>query len=203
MSEINDVGPTEPGSDTRLRLVDAMTTVIAEKGYGATTIGDIVAGAHVSRRTFYEHFADKEECLLVCHTILGDHMLTAITTAFTAGLSTQTQISDSVHALMRALSEKPNLTHTHFVTMQAAGPKAQHSRRDVQTRFAGVLQGLAAQVRATEPTVRVPSAMMATALVGGIGELIVQSVERGRVNKLDEIAPTVVELLSAVLRAPG
>ena len=48
----------------RMRILDATTFVLAERGYGATTIGDIVARAHVSRRTFYAHFETKEHCVL-------------------------------------------------------------------------------------------------------------------------------------------
>ena len=43
-------------------MLDAIAVAVAEKGYAATTVGDVVSGAGVSRKTFYEHFADKEEC---------------------------------------------------------------------------------------------------------------------------------------------
>jgi len=45
----------------RGRMLEAMVKAVAEKGYPATAIADIVAGAGVSRRTFYEQFGDKEE----------------------------------------------------------------------------------------------------------------------------------------------
>ncbi len=62
-------GPARPvagvrGRHQRTRIQDATTFVLAEHGYGAATIGDIVARAHVSRRTFYAHFETKEHCVL-------------------------------------------------------------------------------------------------------------------------------------------
>ena len=46
-----------------------MAQVVAEKGYAATTVADVVERAGVSRRTFYEQFADKEACFLAAYDV--------------------------------------------------------------------------------------------------------------------------------------
>jgi AcrR family transcriptional regulator len=202
MSENTAPAVGENGSDARMRLVEAMTSVVAEKGYIATTITDVVARARVSRRTFYEHFSDKEDCLLACHAVLGSRMLDAVAAAASEDddLADAPQLfAEAVSGLLRTLCQNPDLTQTHFVEMQAAGLRARQARREVQSRFAGLLQGLAARARVADPRIKVPSALMTTALVGGIGELIEQSVERGQVDRLEELAPVIVELCSAVL----
>lgn len=187
------------GSDPRTRLVAAMNAVVAEKGYTATTIADIVARARVSRRTFYEHFGDKEDCLLACHVLLGEVMLDAINRIDFPDHDTAARIADAVQALLGALTAQPDLTYTHFVAMYSAGPRARKARSDVQAKLAVAIQVIAARAAESDGTVRVPSDLMATAIVGGIGELIVGSVERNRVDNLEEIAPTVVEFVSAIL----
>src|SRR3954465_9903368 len=48
----------------RGRMLGAMADAVARKTYAGTTVADGVAGAGVSRKTFYEHFRDKEECFL-------------------------------------------------------------------------------------------------------------------------------------------
>ena len=48
----------------RRRLEDAMAAAVAEKGLAATTIADVARHAGTSKRTFYEHYADKTECYL-------------------------------------------------------------------------------------------------------------------------------------------
>ena len=53
----------------RARMIDAMAAVVAEKGYAATTVADVVERAGVSRRTFYEQFADKEACFLAAYEV--------------------------------------------------------------------------------------------------------------------------------------
>ena len=46
-----------------------MAQVVAEKGYPATTVADVVERAGVSRRTFYEQFQDKEACFLAAYDV--------------------------------------------------------------------------------------------------------------------------------------
>ena len=48
----------------RRRLLDGLAESIVAIGYRNTTVADIVRLARTSRRTFYEHFASKEECFV-------------------------------------------------------------------------------------------------------------------------------------------
>ncbi|MDT0406846.1 TetR/AcrR family transcriptional regulator, partial [Streptomyces edwardsiae] len=52
----------------RSRLLDAMNESIVEDGYQNTTVADIVRRAKTSRRTFYEHFASREDCFVALLT---------------------------------------------------------------------------------------------------------------------------------------
>src|SRR5215467_29304 len=47
----------------RDRLFAAMIACVAERGYAATSVEDIVELSGVSRRSFYDSFSDKAECL--------------------------------------------------------------------------------------------------------------------------------------------
>ncbi len=51
----------------RERLLEAAVRVVAAKGYGAMTVGDLTKEAGVSRTTFYELFEDKEACFLAAY----------------------------------------------------------------------------------------------------------------------------------------
>ena len=62
----------------RGRMLGAMADAVASKGYAGTTVADVVAGAGVSRKTFYEHFRDKEECFLAAFDAGVDLLLAAI-----------------------------------------------------------------------------------------------------------------------------
>ena len=58
----------------RERIITALVDTVAERGYNATTVAHITKAASVSRRTFYEHFADKEACFLAAYEMVADHI---------------------------------------------------------------------------------------------------------------------------------
>ncbi len=66
MTSATTAAADEPllGDPFRLRLLDGLAASIAERGYRATTVADIVRHARTSKRTFYDQFASKEQCFL-------------------------------------------------------------------------------------------------------------------------------------------
>src|SRR3954447_16030257 len=62
----------------RERMLDAMARAVATKGYAKVTVADIVSLAGVSRRTFYEHFADKEACFLETYKVGARALVTGV-----------------------------------------------------------------------------------------------------------------------------
>jgi AcrR family transcriptional regulator len=69
----------------RTDLLRAAVRLAGRKGYEGTRVADIVAEAGLSKSTFYEHFASKEECFVELNRRTGAEMLrTAVSTAETA-----------------------------------------------------------------------------------------------------------------------
>src|SRR5215208_4754465 len=62
----------------RGRMLEAMAQVVADKGYGAATVADVIERAGVSRKTFYEHFKDKEACFLAAFDTAVEIVLAAV-----------------------------------------------------------------------------------------------------------------------------
>ena len=56
----------------RQRLLVATARVLAEHGYAQLTVEQVHSKAGVSRTTFYEHFANKQACVLVAHEEVFD-----------------------------------------------------------------------------------------------------------------------------------
>lgn len=186
----------------RARLLEGMAEAITEKGYVATTIAEIVRRARVSKRTFYEHFADKEEAFLALYSALSDQTLAAIAEAAAGDAPWGERVDASVRAYLELLAEQPVLTRTFLAEIQAAGPRAVAARRDVMRRFAAGLQLIVTEVREDDPTAPELPDAMATAIVGGINELILDAVEAGRTERLTELADTASALIRAVLAGP-
>jgi AcrR family transcriptional regulator len=186
-------------ADPRARLVQAMATALTQKGYAAISVADIVQHARVSKRTFYEHFADKEGCYLATYSALSDDVLARIAAAGESDLPPAERLVAATNAYLTALEERPALTRTFLTEIQAAGPAALKLRRTIHGRFAELLRILVERGKKEEPRLRSLSPAMAAAIVGGINELVLLTVEDGRGRSLEDIGGTVIELLSAVL----
>jgi len=191
--------PADASETHRLRILEGMATVLAEKGYQAATIADIARRARVSKRTFYEHFADKEACFIACYALAGEFLIQTIMTAAFQDLPWDKRLRAATHAYLFALESRAELTRALMMDIYAAGPAALQARRAVQKRFADQLRRLVTLAAKDNPGVRKLSAAMATAVIGGINELVLLAVEEGRTQSLTQLAGTADELLRAVL----
>lgn len=198
-----------------------MITLVAERGYAAVTVADVVAAARVSKRTFYQHFSDREDCFLAAYVTAAEQPLARIAEAVApvveAGPGAETpsladEVTAGTSAYLAALAEQPALTRTLLTEINGLGPRGWQVRREVLNRFAEQLSALVALGAArwasggTGPTavpelagVRGLPQPTALALVGGINELVLDAVEDGRGDRLGELTPTVTELILAVI----
>ena len=76
LSALNE-GPARQSSGDvaaaqRRRMLAAMVAAVAEKGYVAVAVADVVSRARVSRATFYEQFTDKSDCFLAAFRACAD-----------------------------------------------------------------------------------------------------------------------------------
>lgn len=181
-----------------MRLIEGMLAAIEQRGYAATTIADIVAHARVSKRTFYEHFRDKEECFLAAYAAASAETMRVIAEA-AVGLSTfEQQIRASVQAYLSYLEEKRALTRVFLLEIHAAGAPALKMRRQIHQQFAEQMQMLVEAARADGARVKSLSPQTAIAVVGGINELVLVALEKKA--KLAELAETATDLVRAVIR---
>jgi AcrR family transcriptional regulator len=181
------------------RITAGLAAAIAEKGYAATTIADVVRHARVSKRTFYEHFADKEACFLALYAQTSDELLALIAQAASGEAAWDERVAAAARAYFERLAAAPSLIRAGLVEIQAAGPRALGLRREVQRRYADLLRALSVQAAAEQPGIRPLSAPLATAVVGGLNELMLEAVEAGEEERLGELAGAATELLRAVL----
>jgi AcrR family transcriptional regulator len=192
-------GPLPEIDPQRARLLQGMAASITEKGYAATTIADVVRHARVSKRTFYEQFADKEECLLDLYSVASDIMLAVIAGASESERPLRAGVEASVSEYLSALAAQPALTRTLLVEIQAAGPRALEMRKQVHQRFADQLRALVEDGRRQEPGLKPLSPAMSTAIVGGINELMLTAVQEGHTEELAELSGTAAELILSVI----
>ncbi|GAA1519375.1 TetR/AcrR family transcriptional regulator [Dactylosporangium maewongense] len=196
---------TRTAEEVREALTGGLAAAIADKGYAATTIADVVMHARVSKRTFYEHFTDKESCLMALYEQGCVHLLAVVRSAAGGGGgSWKAMVNHGVTAYLNALESMPAVTRTLLVEIQAAGPKAYRLRQQMQRRFADTLVEVVDAARAADPAIPELSQLLAIALVGGVHEMMLQVSDpyTGAGPSFTSLAPAVDELVYAILTNP-
>ncbi len=181
MTEIANVGQLPRGrhhltreqvaATQRGRMLLAMTEAVAEKGYADTTVADVIARAGTSRETFYQQFANKQDCFLEAADEGAKLLIETVAAAVEAGGGTAVERFDRlVLTYLQTLDEEPALARTLLIDVFAAGPDAMRRRVAVQRRFAALLVDvLAGQERlGALPDVRFAS----EAFVGAVSALV-------------------------------
>lgn len=183
------------GNAHRARLLEGMAHAVASKGYAETTIADIVREASVSRRTFYEHFATKADCLIALYETASQNALNVLRNAIDPSRDWHDQVEQAMRAYLGCLAQNPVLIRTLFIEILGLGPAGLAARRRSHDRIVSfMLEVVNGQQRDHPPL----SADMALAVVGGIHELVLRAIERDRIAMLAELVGPAVQLVRAV-----
>ena len=161
---------------------------VAEKGYGATTVGDLTREAGVSRTTFYELFDDKEDCFLAAFDDAVDIMVRRVTRAYEREERWPERARAGLAALLELLAEEPTLGHLALIEIGAAGPAAQR-------RYWAAIQRLTPlfdEGRSFAPGGRQLPANTARMAIGGVTGLIADELMAGRAEQLPDLISDVV-----------
>ncbi|MEA2481957.1 MAG: hypothetical protein QOJ07_3879 [Thermoleophilaceae bacterium] len=181
----------------RGRMLEAMAEAVAEKGYAATTVGDVVSRAGVSRKTFYEHFEDKEACFLAAWDAGVELVFEAIVAAAARADGPIDRSRLATRAYLETLADKPAFARSFLIEVVAAGPYAEQRRADVHRRFADLIRNLQSEA-SRELDLPDPPPEVYLAAVGGINELVYERVRAGRTETLPELEDAIVYLQLAL-----
>jgi AcrR family transcriptional regulator len=148
-------------------MLASMAAAVAEKGYARTAVADVIVRAGVSRKTFYEHFANKESCFLAAYDAGVDLILQAIEEATEAqGDDPVARARAGTEVYLEMLAANGDFARTFLIEVHAAGPEALARRTLVHERFAAAMrQGWAFEA---DP----PPDYVFRACVGALHELV-------------------------------
>lgn len=185
------------GDPFRQRLLDGLAASIAERGYHASTVADVVRYARTSKRTFYDHFAGKQECFLELLGVDIEVLGRRIETAVDPEADWHLQIRQAVEAYVAHIESRPALTLSLIRELPSLGDAA----RPVQRRGLQVLSSLLIDLSASPGFRRAElpplTAPLAVVLLGGLRELTALAVEDGRAVR--EIVEPAVDACVALL----
>jgi AcrR family transcriptional regulator len=157
-------GRAEVGEIQRARLIGALTELVAERRAGGVSVARIVARSGVSRRTFYEHFTDRESCFLEAFERGIARAAENVIPAYRMGGRWRERIRASLAGFLEFVDTEPQTAYLCVVGALGSGDRALERRaRVVETLVEAVHEGRF-EVRAGRRTDR----LLAEGLVGAV-----------------------------------
>lgn len=187
----------------RGRLLDAIAEAVAEKGYVATTVADVIARAGVSRRTFYEQFRDKQDCFLAAYDTGVELLLGALREAGADATDLLVRARARTRAYLETLAAEPAFARTFLIEVGAAGAAARARRDAVHERFAALLREQLRAAREELPELPEPPPEAYLAAVGATDLLVSRLVARGRTAELPSLEDAVLHVQLSLLAGPA
>jgi AcrR family transcriptional regulator len=172
----------------RWRLLEAVVEVTARDGYADATIADMIAVAGVSRKTFYEHFADKEAAFLATYDVVADRLIATLVATGAGQPDSDVRRTAQVERFLAILDRDHAVARVFMVDVQGAGPAALRRRAAVNQRFAAALFGDA----------RVPE-VRRDAVVGGVNQVVAAALLAPRSKSLRRLAAPLAAFVRAAL----
>ncbi len=189
--------------DQLRRLLDAAAHVFAEKGWANATVEAIVTRAGMSRRTFYEHFEDLRECLLVLHQKVTKASFRAVESQTQAVDHPPDMLKNGVTALLGGIAMFPHIARVMFREVRAAGPEFEKIHEQMMARFAKlVFDGV--QKSYDRGLAKIPpDELRVFALVAAMEAVGMRFVMRGEESKALEAAPILIDMVQRAFGGPA
>jgi AcrR family transcriptional regulator len=181
------------------RLLVAMADVVGERGYAPTTVADVIKRAGVSRRTFYEHFADKEACFLAAYQHGSDALAAELGRRFAQGTGWRERVEAVLDTFLGALASEPGFARAFLIEVWAAGPAAYACHIEIVEQFHALLRTVHEQACAEHPEIVPVSDTVITAVTGGIARVATMELLAGRAAQLPELKPELLRFGLALL----
>ncbi len=172
---------SQPGAEQfRDRLLAGLAASIAERGYRATTVADIVRQARTSKRTFYDHFASKEECFIDVLRADMEEMMAGIRGAVDPDAAPNEQIRSAVDAYINHIAARRAIALSRIREAPGLGDVARRLHRLAMELLTAMLVDLSSSPGFKRADIEPVSEQLALILLGGLQELTASFVEDGR-----------------------
>lgn len=136
------LSPEQVAESQRERLLAAIATLVAERGYHGATITEIAKTASVANRVFYKNFAGKEEAFIAAFDAVAGHLRELIAAAAEAGEDWSSQLIAALRAILTFFDSEPELARLCLVAPFTATPKiVAHFREVIATAAPHLAQG--------------------------------------------------------------
>jgi AcrR family transcriptional regulator len=177
--------PAFVAQNQRERILSAVADVCSVAGYPEMSVEDVIVTAGVSRRTFYEHFSNREDAFLAAYDTVVSQLMVAVQRAYEGEQSFAGRMRAGLAAFLEFLAREPAFARMCIVEAPAAGPDAVARRTAAIDAFAELIDDNARRFG----TPMEPPPLLAETVVGGIYEVVYSRIARGDIRQLPELLP--------------
>jgi AcrR family transcriptional regulator len=185
-------------TDHRSRLLAGLATVLESKTLAELYADDIVRTAGVSKRTFYQHFKNKQECFLALYEENSAYIMTTLLQATQdESLSMVERVERGAEVYLAAMQAQAPLMKRLYIDILTLGSEGLAARRRVIGMFALLITDMYSKEQQRLPSLPDIPEVMLTGIIAGLNELILYRIEDGKADELTELASTTREMLMA------
>lgn len=134
------MAPEDRRREQRDRLINAARDVFASRGYAAAGVDEIVAQAHVSRTSFYEFFANKEQCLLTVFQVGAQRVAEALMAVIGLPLEPAERIRAEIEVLATQFAADPAMARVLLIEAVGATPAVESVRVEARQAAADMIE---------------------------------------------------------------
>jgi len=187
-------GPARPAlevaSHQRARICGAMIAAVAERGYNAVTVRELVRLAGVSTHTFYEHFGGKEGCLLGTYELAMRRAARRVVASQNGEDDSRARLRLAFSTLAAELARQPGAAR---LALLEAPPNLGPSALARMRRADGVLEAVARGSLADAAGGVALPPLLAKGIVAGLARVVRARLLEGRERELPELAEELTE----------
>jgi AcrR family transcriptional regulator len=184
-------------STQRERLLLGMVAAANRGGYAGANVAQVIAHAGVSRPTFYDYFADKDECFLQTNRDIATRLLGYIHAAVAEAAPERALQAAITRLLARAEAQPAQAQFLANVTM-AGGPRALDERDRTVEKIARIVR----RARAKAAPDALSPDLPASAVVGAVHRLLAPRIRSGD-HDLKQLSEELVPWLESYNRPCG
>jgi AcrR family transcriptional regulator len=192
------LAPEAVAESQRTRVLIAMRAAVAERGYPDTSIADVIGRAGVSRKTFYEQFAGKDECFAVAYGEEMDRLVAVAMSAFDGDEPWVVRLRGALTALCAALAASPDAARLCFVEALGAGPSTLERRkqalRSLLPLFAAAPDDALRRLPFRES--------LSLGRIGDLTEMLHQEIAAGATTTLPRLVPQLTYMMALPFLGP-
>ncbi len=166
----------------RDRILQAMADCCAERGFGETSVEDVIERAGVRRDDFDSHFSDKESCALAALNKIVSETLAAVSTAPPQGSEAERHAAQ-ILAISELMSTRPSFARLGYIEARQGGTAQMHDS------YESAAHVLALMMERTQTTGARPPSGAARAALGGAEAVVRRELVAGRIGQLGRLLP--------------